>query len=205
MFSGGFPGCLDPGQIATYDTAARPAGGLFDYWVQASYYTGPGSNTPPEWVDSALGLNRNWRFFWKGWKLITHHEELIISMGKPDASIHGPDTKGRIEIINHSFYPIKFDVRYDRLKVPTQEGTLAPGKSVSFRTDDWLEHQYYLGLEYWSKGFVPGVTETWTDFWAEWKPVGRNATVTITQTAPTISPLAGDRILNECSGRAESL
>src|SRR5690606_13513589 len=57
MFSGGFPGCLDPGQIATYDTAARPAGGLFDYWVQASYYTGPGSNTPPEWVDSALGLN----------------------------------------------------------------------------------------------------------------------------------------------------
>lgn len=187
-----FPGSPDPGVPVKYDTAAKRGGDLFDYWVQASYYVGPDSGTPRDLIDSVVGLNENWRLFWKGWKLISHHEMLTISLDKPRATIRGPNTKGQIRIVNKSVYPIRYDVRYDRLKMPWKSGSLPPGKSESFSTSgDLGNHDYYLGLEYWARGFLPHITETWIDFWRQWKAVGRNATVTIEQDTPTISTNCG--------------
>ena len=183
----GFPGSVDPGHAAHYVPDVKDGGNLFDYWVQASCYVGPDAGTPPDLVDSVIGLNKNWRLFWKGWRLITHHDSLTISLAKPHAAIRGADTKGRIRIVNNGTCPIKFDIRFDALKAWWKWGTLPPGKSVSFSTNDWRNHKYFLGLKFWKKGFLPGVTETWEDFWPQWKPVGRNATVTITQKPPEIS------------------
>lgn len=183
----GFPGSLNPGTSVTYDTNRKTGGKLFDYWVQASYYVGPDSGTPPDLVDSIFKINDHWRLFWKGWRLITHHDTLTISLAKPRAIFRGPDTKGQIAIVNKSIYPIKFDIRYDALKLPWQRGALPPGKSQAFPTKDFFDHDYYLGLKYWTNGFLPGITETWVDFWPEWKAVNRNATVTIEQEPPIIS------------------
>lgn len=191
-----FPGSPDPGKSVTYDTIAKLGGKLFDYWIQASYYVGPNSGTPRDLVDSVLHLNNDWRLFWKGWRLISHHDSLAISLGKPHATIKGPDTKGQIQITNKGVYPIKFDIRYDLTgrgdRTWSKWGTLPPGKSMTLSTNDWLNYKYYLQLKYWSKGFLPHITETWVDFWPDWKPVGRNATVTIMQDQPKISSPCGE-------------
>ena len=180
-----FPGSVESGQSVTYDTNSKTGGKLFDYWVQASFYVGPDNNTPPDLIDGVL--NKNWRLFWKGWRLICHHDTLTISMAKPEAHFQGSDSKGRIELVNNSLYPIYYNIVRTGAKLPKKSGTLPPGKSVTCSTKDWINSQYYIGLKYWSKGFIRGVTETWVNFWADWKPVNRNATVTITQTPPTIS------------------
>ena len=186
-----FPGSLDPGSTARYDTSAKSGGDLFDYWVQTSYYVGPNSGTPPDLIDTTLGLNRNWRLFWKGWRLITHHDSLTISLEKPTAEIKGPDKKRRIRIINHSVYPIRYDIRYSWAKLVRKSGTLPPGHSKDFSTEDFFDYQYFIGLKYWTKGFLPGISETWVDFWPSWQLVPRDATVAIKQNPPKISTACG--------------
>jgi hypothetical protein len=191
---GSYPGSLESGKSVTYDTQPL-ARRVFDYYVQASYWVGSPNRTPADLVDTVVGVDKNWRLLWKGWRLITHHQTLTIRAGEPQASVVGPDSKGRIRIVNNSLAQIYWKVGWGEKVVVeavwpprVSHGYLGVGESAEYDTNDWQDHVYWVQLQYWTKGFVPGITETWNFVWPDeggWHRVGRNATVTVSQDEPT--------------------